>query len=85
MPKPYARLSLTEDELATVLGAMNASRASVFEKFGATPGGPEKEFYAKRVDVLDALIEKLERPRRDDKSQDANEEADPAPGSGEDE
>jgi hypothetical protein len=74
--KIYAKLSLTKDELATVRSSVSASRASVFDKWIATPEGPEKEFYSRRVDALDALTEKIEKPLGDDKSQDAEAEED---------
>jgi hypothetical protein len=71
MSKIYAKLSLTEDELTTVSGAVSASRARLFDKWGAAPAGPEKEFYSKLVDKLDSLTEKLRKPLEDDRSQDA--------------
>jgi hypothetical protein len=74
--KIYAKLSLTKDELATVRSSVSASRTSVFDKWVATAEGPEKEFYSKRIDALDALIEKLRKPLEDDKSQDAEAEED---------
>jgi len=77
-------LRLTDDELATVKGGVGELRRQVFEGWKAAPlESDERQFYRRRMDEFDALLEKIEGAFIADTSQDAEpdeeDEADPRP------
>lgn len=72
MSKPYAKLSLSEKELALVVTCVNASRQIVFDKGLSAASAAEKAFYAARTDDYDAFKARLDAFYTADTSQDAD-------------
>ena len=69
------KLVLNDDELGTVKGGVSELRRVAFEQWKTTEGA-ERDFYSRRVDEFDSLLQKLDRCLIADTSQDAEEEED---------
>lgn len=70
------RVPLTPRELDILLGMLGPASHHQALKCDATPEGREREFYLRTLGELNALTATLEKhhPRRDDTSQDAEED-----------
>lgn len=76
MTKPYGKIAFTEDELSRVLGLVQKARLECAKKAQQATDEKEKAFYWNAVEEYKPLEDKLQKPFRDDKSQDAEPEED---------